>query len=213
MNNLSVYADDYITVPHPRSHHETLKVFPFYHFAVILVAVIVLLAPVAVLMYKWKIRMIHVKRSFTQKLENLDLDLVNSISNRKMLEEIADVTRDNAMEVERENITLLGDLGEGNFGLVRKAVMVQESRTKKLVAVKMLKCKLSFGQFSVVSVANPVLGFRHPKSRRHQAVPPGDHRHEVGGEAQERPQHHRPLHDEHRGADAADGILRCWQPA
>lgn len=85
--------------------------------------------------------MIHVEKSFPQKLDNFDLDLVKSISNRTMLETIADLTRDSTMEVERENIALLEILGEGNFGLVKKAVLAQEMGRKKLIAVKMLKCK------------------------------------------------------------------------
>lgn len=144
LNNLSEYADNYITVPHPL--YEKEQVFPIYHYLVFVVPVVLLFIAVAVLIYVWKFRETK-DNQFTQKqLENIDLDLVNSLSNRKMLDVIVDLTRDSVMEVERENIELLDNLGEGNFGLVKKAVLVQESRTKKLVAVKMLKRKLSLIQ-------------------------------------------------------------------
>jgi tyrosine-protein kinase receptor torso len=75
----------------------------------------------------------------TQKqIENMDLDLIKTITNRSMLEAIADLTRDDEMEVERENITVLETLGEGAFGLVKKAIIVKEG-SKHQVAVKMLK--------------------------------------------------------------------------
>lgn len=70
----------------------------------------------------------------------MDLDLIKSITNRSMLEAIADLTRDSTMEIERENIALLEALGEGAFGLVRKAIFVREGK-KHQVAVKMLKSK------------------------------------------------------------------------
>lgn len=68
----------------------------------------------------------------------MDLDLIKSITNRSLLEAIADLTRDDEMEVERENITVLEALGEGAFGLVKKAIIVKEGK-KHQVAVKMLK--------------------------------------------------------------------------
>lgn len=68
----------------------------------------------------------------------MDLDLIQSITNRSMLEAIADLTRDDKMEVERENITVLEALGEGAFGLVKKAIIIKDG-AKHDVAVKMLK--------------------------------------------------------------------------
>lgn len=57
-----------------------------------------------------------------------------------MLEAIADLTRDETMEVERENIAMLEALGEGAFGLVKKAIFMKDGE-KHHVAVKMLKSK------------------------------------------------------------------------
>lgn len=80
-------------------------------------------------------------RNFTQKqLDGMDLDLIKTITNRSMLEAIADLTRDETMEMERENIALLEALGEGAFGLVNKAILVRDG-VKHQVAVKMLKSK------------------------------------------------------------------------
>lgn len=47
------------------------------------------------------------------------------------------------MEVERENITLLETLGEGAFGVVKKAILVKNGQ-KLQVAVKMLKSEFNF---------------------------------------------------------------------
>lgn len=70
----------------------------------------------------------------------MDLDLIKSISNRSLLEAIESLTRDALMEVERENINLMEDLGEGAFGLVRKGILMKNGK-KQLIAVKMLKSK------------------------------------------------------------------------
>lgn len=78
-------------------------------------------------------------RRFKQKhFDGIDLDLIKTITNRSMLEAIAGLTRDETMEIERENIALLEALGEGAFGLVNKAVLVKDGE-KHQVAVKMLK--------------------------------------------------------------------------
>lgn len=149
---MSVYESYYIDVP-PPLHEQSSH---FYHYSVVLVVALVVL----VMFHIWKVRMIHVEQGFPQKLENLDLDLVKSISNRTMLETVADLTRDDVMEIERENIALLEILGEGNFGLVKKAVLVQAGM-KKLVAVKMLKCKKSRSQLLVQKVPNSESSCRH----------------------------------------------------
>lgn len=82
--------------------------------------------------------------NITQKqFDSMDLDLIKSITNHNMLEAIADLTRDATMEVERENIELLETLGEGAFGVVRKAVLIRKEG-KRQVAVKMLKSECKF---------------------------------------------------------------------
>lgn len=73
----------------------------------------------------------------------MDLDLIKTISNRLTLEAIDDLRRDEKMEVERENITLLETLGEGAFGVVKKAILVKNGQ-KLQVAVKMLKSEFNF---------------------------------------------------------------------
>lgn len=79
--------------------------------------------------------------TLTQKqLDGMDLDLIKSITNHSMLEAIADLTRDTTMEVERESIELMEALGEGAFGLVKKAIVIRDG-AKQQVAVKMLKSK------------------------------------------------------------------------
>ncbi|CRK86777.1 CLUMA_CG000609, isoform A [Clunio marinus] len=57
----------------------------------------------------------------------------------KLAKAIADLTRDERMETEKENVRLLEVLGEGAFGVVRKAILLKDGTTKSHVAVKMLK--------------------------------------------------------------------------
>lgn len=112
-----------------KSHSRIFDVF----FCIVLTIIVILFI---VLFCIWRGR---INLPITQKqLENMDLDLIKSITNRSMLEAIADLTRDEEMEVERENITVLEALGEGAFGLVKKAIIVKEGK-KHQVAVKMLK--------------------------------------------------------------------------
>lgn len=73
-----------------------------------------------------------------KRLENMDLEAVKTMSTGTVLDSIAELTKDDSMEVERENITILELLGEGAFGLVKKALMIRNGE-KEYVAVKMLK--------------------------------------------------------------------------
>lgn len=72
--------------------------------------------------------------------ENMDLDLIKSISNRSVLEAIDELTKDESMEIDRDNIKILGALGEGAFGYVKKGIVIKND-VKLEVAVKMLKSK------------------------------------------------------------------------
>jgi hypothetical protein len=102
----------------------------FYTIFAVIIALFIVLGCI------WKGR---IALPITQKqLENMDLDLIKTITNRSMLEAIADLTRDEMMEVERENIRVLEALGEGAFGLVKKAIIIKDGE-KHQVAVKMLK--------------------------------------------------------------------------
>lgn len=113
------------------------RIFDFFFYTIF--AVIVILFVVLFCIWQGRINL-----PITQKqLENMDLDLIKTITNRSMLEAIADLTRDEEMEVERENITVLETLGEGCFGLVKKAIIIKEG-TKHQVAVKMLKSMKKF---------------------------------------------------------------------
>lgn len=73
-----------------------------------------------------------------QKPENMDLDLITSITNRSILEAIEELTKDDRMEIDRDNIKILNDLGEGAFGYVKKGIVIKDDM-KMEVAVKMLK--------------------------------------------------------------------------
>lgn len=71
----------------------------------------------------------------------MDLDLIKSITNRSILETIEELTKDEEMEIDRDNIKILQnvkDLGEGEFGYVKKGIVVKDGM-KLEVAVKMLK--------------------------------------------------------------------------
>lgn len=103
---------------------------------------LVLIAIFLFILFRFRqIRFNEFLRNITQKqLDGMDLDLIKTITNRSMLEAIADLTRDETMEMERENIALLEALGEGAFGLVNKAILAKDG-VKHQVAVKMLKSK------------------------------------------------------------------------
>lgn len=93
-----------------------------------------------VLFRVWQNRLDGIVTTLTQKqLDGMDLDLIKSITNHSMLEAIGELTRDATMEVERDSISLMEQLGEGAFGLVKKAIVVRDDGAKQQVAVKMLK--------------------------------------------------------------------------
>ena len=138
LNNLSTSFEHWSRAPKDvfKKPGNPSDVF-YYVFAVIVITVLIVMYQV------WRIRMIHIVNNFTAKqMEGMDLDLIKSITNRTMLEAIADLTRDEIMEIEREQINVLEMLGEGAFGLVKKAMMVRDGK-KHQVAVKMLKSKMS----------------------------------------------------------------------
>lgn len=70
--------------------------------------------------------------------DNMDLDLIKSITNRSILETVEELTKDEHMEIDRDNIKILEDLGEGAFGYVKRGIVVKDDM-KMEVAVKMLK--------------------------------------------------------------------------
>jgi tyrosine-protein kinase receptor torso len=85
--------------------------------------------------------LIYNQYQFKEKLnENMDLDLIKSITNRSVLEAIDELTKDELMEIDRDNIKILEALGEGAFGYVKKGIVIKDD-VKLEVAVKMLKSK------------------------------------------------------------------------
>lgn len=87
----------------------------------------------------WKGRIDSFMSILAQKrLERMDLETVKTISTVTVLDSIAELTKDTLLEIEMENITMLESLGEGAFGLVKKALMLRNGE-KQYVAVKMLK--------------------------------------------------------------------------
>lgn len=68
----------------------------------------------------------------------MDLDLIKSITNRSILETIEELTKDATMEIDRDNIKILEDIGEGAFGYVKRGIIISDD-SKMEVAVKMLK--------------------------------------------------------------------------
>lgn len=122
----------YVRLSHLKNDKIRSKVSNLYFYVIFAIVVIILI----ILVWIWKDR---IALAITQKqLESMDLDLIKTITNRSMLEAIADLTRDDTMEVERENITMLETLGEGAFGLVKKAIIIKDGE-KHQVAIKMVK--------------------------------------------------------------------------
>lgn len=136
-NNFTADYHENVIVPHQRlnkPNSSSIKI-SLYLFLIVfaLLCFIVLLC---------KGQISKMTNSSKQKrLDSMDLDLVKTITNHSMLQVVADLTRDETMEIERENITLLDKLGEGAFGLVKKAALVKDG-LKRQVAVKMLKGEL-----------------------------------------------------------------------
>lgn len=127
-------------VDHLKWHKTPDRIFDIVFYTIVSVIAILLI----VLFRIWQGRISQIVNTITQKqADNMSLDLIKSITNRNMLEVIADLTRDETMEIERENIALLEALGEGAFGLVKKAILVKDG-SKHQVAVKMLKSEINF---------------------------------------------------------------------
>lgn len=100
---------------------------------ILIIASIITIIMVSILIYN--------QYQFKEKLnENMDLDLIKSITNRSVLEAIDELTKDELMEIDRDNITILEALGEGAFGYVKKGIVIKND-VKLEVAVKMLKSK------------------------------------------------------------------------
>ena len=93
-----------------------------------------------IVLYKiWKGRIDSFISMLAQKrIEDMDIEAVKSMSSGTVLELISELTKDEFMEVEKENITILEQLGEGAFGLVKKGLMIRNGE-KEHVAVKMIK--------------------------------------------------------------------------
>jgi hypothetical protein len=117
-----------------RSNSRAIDIL-FYTLVAFMIALLIALFKI------WKGRIDSIISTLAQKrLENMDLDTVKILSTGTVLDSIAELTKDENMEVEKENITLLELLGEGAFGLVKKATMIKNGE-KVHVAVKMLKSK------------------------------------------------------------------------
>lgn len=78
-----------------------------------------------------------------KRIEDMDIEAVKSMSSGTVLELISELTKDEFMEVEKENITVLEQLGEGAFGLVKKGLVIRNGE-KEHVAVKMIKSEYYF---------------------------------------------------------------------
>lgn len=128
-NNFMVEYFETVIVPHQPSDDNI-----FFNLFII---VIVFVSCLIILLCKIQISKMN---DANKPMESMDLDLIKTITNHSMLQVIADLTRDETMEIERENITLLNKLGEGAFGFVKKAAL-DKNGMKHQVAVKMLKGK------------------------------------------------------------------------
>ena len=93
-----------------------------------------------IVLYKiWKGRIDAFISMLAQKrIEDMDIEAVKSMSSGTVLELISELTKDEFMEVDKENITVLEQLGEGAFGLVKKGLIIRNGE-KEHVAVKMIK--------------------------------------------------------------------------
>lgn len=138
--NLTVYLDKDFDL------NTTLVYLPFYEGnkldEILFYTLVVFMVILLIALFKvWKGRIDSFISLMAQKrLENMDLETVKTMSMGTVLDSIAELTKDELMEVERENITILELLGEGAFGLVNKALMIRNGE-KEYVAVKMLKSK------------------------------------------------------------------------
>lgn len=138
--NLTVYLDEDFDL------NTTLVYLPFYEGnkldEILFYTLVVFMVILLIALFKvWKGRIDSFISLMAQKrLENMDLETVKTMSMGTVLDSIAELTKDELMEVERENITILELLGEGAFGLVNKALMIRNGE-KEYVAVKMLKSK------------------------------------------------------------------------
>lgn len=141
--NLTVFLDDDSDLETQLVHlpfypDNKLDEILFYSLVAIMILLLIALFKV------WKGRIDSFISLMAQKrLENMDLETVKTMSTGTVLDLIAELTKDELMEVERENITVLELLGEGAFGLVNKALMIKNGE-KQHVAVKMLKSKNKF---------------------------------------------------------------------
>ncbi|KAL7019949.1 hypothetical protein ACKWTF_011315 [Chironomus riparius] len=93
-----------------------------------------------IVLYKiWKGRIDSFISMLAQKrIEDMDIEAVKSMSSGTVLELISELTKDEFMEVEKDNIAVLEQLGEGAFGLVKKGLVIRNGE-KEHVAVKMIK--------------------------------------------------------------------------
>lgn len=133
--NGNVYVHDYAFIDRPAIRQSKLINILFYVF-VALVAVLLLF-----LFKVWKGRIDSFISSFAQKrIDDMDIEIVKTMSTGTVLDAIAELTKDERMEVERENITVLQLIGEGAFGLVKKGLIIKNGE-KEYVAVKMIKSK------------------------------------------------------------------------
>lgn len=147
LNGKSYEAYEEVSVPPMRPFIPIIRDdLIFYAFVVIVVVIFIILFQI------WKRRIVSIVTNITQKrkedtdekiIGNTDLDLVKTLTNRSMLEAIADLTKDETMEIERDHITILDALGEGAFGYVKRAFYNRDGQ-KYQVAVKMLKSKFEF---------------------------------------------------------------------
>lgn len=100
----------------------------------------VLIALLIIVLYKiWKGRIDAFISMFARKrIDDMDIEAVKSMSTGTVIDLIAELTKDETMEVEKENISILEQLGEGAFGLVKRGLMIKNGE-KEYVAVKMIK--------------------------------------------------------------------------
>jgi hypothetical protein len=127
------YAGAFEFVDRPVVHKNHLLKILFYTFAA-LVAILLLF-----LFKMWKGRIDSFISKLAQKrVEDMDIEIVKTISTGTVLDAIAELTKDERMEVQRENITVLQLIGEGAFGLVNKGLIVRNGE-KQNIAVKMIK--------------------------------------------------------------------------